>query len=335
MARFVSPALFLTALTGAAAAAGGLALAADWLVDQMTAPTRPRGPIGEPNRGFTPFETGVRCEDVTIAAEDGTLMTGWLFFSAPTAPTILACGGYRGRRADLLGISSALWRDGFNVLLFDYRGHGDFSHTASPNQHPVTLGYRELADARAALRFLQQRFPSAPLGVIGFSMGAAIALMVAAREPAVKAIIADSPFTTQRDIVRYRLHRHAGRAASRWTAPIGDAIVSLADRRLRQRLGFRFADVEPLRDVTRLTQPLFLIHGERDLQVPPEHSRRLAAAATRAGVPLETWFVPDATHCDAYFLDRPLYCTRAATFFRRHLTPDVAAAVAAGAATSP
>ena len=289
----------------------------------MTAPTKPAGPVGEGRRGFTPFETGVRYEDVTITAEDGTPMTGWLFLSEADAPAILACGGYRGKRSDLLGISSALWRAGFNVLLFDYRGHGDLSTDDSRNgtRHPVTLGYRELADARAALRFLRDRFPAAPLGVIGFSMGAAIALMVAAHEPAVRAVIADSPFSTQREIVRYRLHRLAGPLASRWTAPVGDAIITLADRRLRRRLGFRFADVSPLRDVRRLSQPLLLIHGEQDRDVPPEHSRRLAAAAAEAGVPLETWFVPGAAHCAAYFLDRPHYCDRATTFFRRHLTP--------------
>ena len=269
-------------------------------------------------RGFTPFETGVRYDDVRITAEDGTAMRGWLFLSEPRAPTILACGGYRGRRADLLGISSALWRAGFNVLLFDYRGHGERAPDDAPS--PVTLGYRELADARASLGLLRSRFPQAPLGLIGFSMGAAVALMVAAREPSVRAVIADSPFTAQRDIVRYRVRRAAGRFASTLTQPLGDAIVALADRRLQRRLGFRFADVQPLGDVTRLTQPLLLIHGEADTEVPVEHSQRIARAAAEAGVPLETWYVPTATHCEAYFLDRPAYCDRAVTFFRRHLT---------------
>ena len=295
------------------AAGGGLWLAAERVVSAITAPTpaaRERG------RGFTPFETGVRYEDVSIPAEDGSPMCGWLFLNEPSAPAILACGGYRGRRADLLGISSALWRAGFNVLLFDYRGHGD---TGGDTPGPVTLGYRELADARAALACLRARLPRAAVGVIGFSMGAAVALMVAAREPSVRAVIADSPFTSQRDIVRYRLRRAAGRAASPLTAPLGDAIVWLADRRLRTRLGFGFADVQPLRDVSRLTQPLLLIHGEADREVPVEHSRRIARAAEQAGVPLETWFIPRASHCEAYFLDRPTYCRRAVEFFKRHV----------------
>jgi dipeptidyl aminopeptidase/acylaminoacyl peptidase len=303
-------------LAGAAvlSAGGALWLAATGIVEAMTAPSRPAVEA----RGFTPFETGVRWQDVVVTAEDGSAMAGWLLTSSESAPAVLACGGYRGRRADLLGISSALWRAGFNVLLFDYRGHGDRNADAS-RPAPVTLGYRELADARAALAVLRDRFPGSPLGVIGFSMGAAIALMVAAREPRVRAVVADSPFTTLREIVRYRLGRAAGRLAPPWTRPLGDAVIALADRRLRRRLGFAFADVEPLREATRLSQPLLLIHGEADRDVPAEHSRQIAAAAERAGVPLETWFVREAGHCQAYFLDRPAYCRRVAAFFGRHL----------------
>jgi uncharacterized protein len=303
----------LTLAAALGAAGGGLWLAAERVVTAITAPTPP---ATERGRGFTPFETGVRCEDLSIPAEDGSPMRGWLFLNEPSSPAILACGGYRGRRADLLGISSALWRAGFNVLLFDYRGHGD---TGGDTPSPVTLGYRELADTRAALAYLRARLPESAVGVIGFSMGAAVALMVAARESSVRAVIADSPFTSQRDIVRYRLRRAARRAASTLTAPLGDAIVWLADRRLRTRLGFGFADVQPLHDVSRLTQPLLLIHGEADREVPVEHSHRIARVAERARVPLETWFVPHATHCEAYFLDRPTYCRRAAEFFKRHL----------------
>jgi len=276
----------------------------------MTAPGR-----REPERhGFTPFETGVRWEDVTVPTEDGSALPGWLFLASEAAPVVLACGGYRGQRSDLLGISSALWRAGFNVLLFDYRGHG-----GAPV--PVTLGYHELADARAAVVFLRRRFPESALGAIGFSMGAAVALMAAAREPDLRAVVADSPFETQREIVRFRVRQAAGWLASRPTGVLGDAVVALADRRLRRRLGFGFADLDPLREAALLSQPLLLVHGEADRDVPVEHSRRIAAAAAQAGVLVETWFLPGAGHCEAYFLDRPRYCERVVAFFRQHLGP--------------
>ena len=45
------------------AAAGALWIAADRIIEAMTAPTRPDRPNAEGRRGFTPFETGVRWED--------------------------------------------------------------------------------------------------------------------------------------------------------------------------------------------------------------------------------------------------------------------------------
>src|SRR5438067_508834 len=104
------------------ALAGAAYGAADYVFRRMTAPIRPRLPL---TYGFTPFETGVDWKDVSFTTEDGTELGGWLLMRSDSAPAILACGGYRNRRSDLLGISSNLWRGGCNVLLFDYRGHGE------------------------------------------------------------------------------------------------------------------------------------------------------------------------------------------------------------------
>ncbi|CAA9267623.1 MAG: hypothetical protein AVDCRST_MAG77-3744 [uncultured Chloroflexi bacterium] len=304
--------------TAATAGAGAAWLLATYIVRQITAPVQ-RLPSG---RGFTPFETGATWEEVSFTTEGGTRLPGWLLARDDTAPAILACGGYRGERADLLGISSSLWRAGFSVLLFDYRGHGHAVHAAL--RTPVTLGYRELADAQAALRYLRHRRPHAPLGAIGFSMGASVALMLAAREPDVRCVVADSPFTSQREIVRHGVTRRLGRQPFRGTSlladRLADLVLDLVDVLLQRRFGFRFDDVHPLRDATRLVpRPLLLIHGEDDEVVPASHARRIAAAAGNAGVSLETWFVPDCDHCGAYFLDRPRYCGRVAAFFRKYL----------------
>ncbi len=301
----------LVAGLAAGGAAAGAALAtADYAVRQMTAPARPRRPL---QMGFTPFEAGVDFSDVTFPGGHDAPLRGWLLRRDPHAPAILACGGYRAQRSDLLGISSSLWRAGFNVLLFDYKGYGD-------EPGPVTLGYWELADARAALGFLMEQCPGAPLGTIGFSMGAAIAIMVGAREPQVRAVFADSPFTDQREIVRYHVARDLRLSPSQRTEVLAGVLLALIDRRLSRLFGFRLADVDPLRDVARLApRPLFLIHGEADRIIPVEHTRRMERAARDAGVPVEANYVPDAGHCDAYFLDRNHYCARAARFFGAHL----------------
>jgi dipeptidyl aminopeptidase/acylaminoacyl peptidase len=285
---------------------------AEHIVRQITAPAASRRPV---HMGFTPFETGVDFVDVTFPGGDGMPLGGWLLTRPERAPAILACGGYRARRSDLLGIASGLWRAGFTVFLFDYKGYGD-------EPGAVTLGYRELADARAALDFLRRQRPQSPVGAIGFSMGAAIAIMLAAREPELRAVFADSPFTSQREIVRYHLGRALRLHQARHSDLIAGLLLALVDRRLAQLFGFRFADVDPLRDVSRLApRPLYLIHGEEDSIIPVEHTRRMASAAREAGVPVTARFTPGAGHCDTYFLDRSAYCATTATFFTTHLGP--------------
>lgn len=313
-------------VVGSAALAGAAAALAERVVRRMTAPSRLRRPQ---QMGFTPFETGADYEDVTFPGGHDVPLRGWLLQRHPSTPAILACGGYRAPRSDLLGISSSLWRAGYNVLLFDYAGYGD-------EPGPVTLGYQELSDARAALRFLRLRCPGASLGTIGFSMGAAIAIMVGAREPHVRAVLADSPFTDQREILRYHIARDLRLPPSTLIDFVARLLLGVIDRRLFRRFGFRLADVNPLVDVARLApRPLLLIHGEADRTIPLEHTRRMERAARAAGVPVEACYVPAAGHCDAYFLDRVGYCTRAAAFFAAHLGMPASAPDAAYSHVTP
>jgi len=150
---------------------------------------------------FTPFEFGAPYESVAFPTGGGATLRGWLLPRPESRRVVIACGGYRGRRADLLGIGMALWRDGHNVLIFDYRGHGELAGTA------VTLGYQEVQDFLAAVDFVKERIPGAAVGVLGYSMGASVAIMGAARRPDIAAVVADSPFARQRDAVSLRIRQ--------------------------------------------------------------------------------------------------------------------------------
>ena len=53
----------------------------------------------------------------------------------------------------------------------------------------------------------------------------------------------------------------------------------------------------PITHVRAGAPPMLLLHGTADSVVPASHSRRLAAASTRAGAPVRLQLVPDAEHC--------------------------------------
>ncbi len=251
---------------------------------------------------FSPFETNITgFEEITFPTVDGLTLPGWWLPNAHATATIVGFGGHRSSGSDLLGIGSGLWRAGFNVLLFDWRSRG-----RSPiAQH--SLAYYELRDAQAAIEYANQRTPDLPLGVVGFSMGAAISILLASREPRIRVVVADSPFTSIRDVVES--------GAKRLGLPVRP-VTYLADLITALRYGYRFDDVRPIDVVHALgSRPLFLIHGTADSVIPYTHSQQIYA---RAQGPKDLWILPDLEHCEAYFADRPGYVARVVDFFTQH-----------------
>jgi fermentation-respiration switch protein FrsA (DUF1100 family) len=287
--------------TAAGVLGGGAAIStlgvSYYVARQLVRPNRP-GPRDQ--LVLTPFEAGAEFEEVTFRPERGDhLLRGWWFPRPAATRVIIGCPGYRGSMSDLIGIATTLWRAGFNVFLFDYHGHGSGCGT------PITLAYREMRDFFGALNYVHERVADARIGVLGYSMGAAVAIMGAARRPEVRAVIADSPFASHTDIVRYRVRRVLRVS--------GEPFATVADHLLPHIAGYRGSDVMPLRDVAAIApRPLLIIHGTADTSIPYEHAVQVYAAA---GEPKELWLAEGATHCGAYFLDRGVYCSRIVQFF--------------------
>lgn len=309
------------ALQGAALALGAAtagAVAAGYYV--ASAITRPGHPTPRDEYTFTPFELGMPYEDVTFMPDAGDhYVRGWWLPRPETRRVVVACTGYRARRSDMLGISAALWRAGNNVLLFDFHGHG------AGVGEPITLAYRELNDFLGALDYARRRVPDARIGVIGFSMGAAVAVIGTARRPEVRALVADSCFATHEDEIRYSLAQTVSAPA-----PIISLVASIADQFLMLRAGYRHRDVAPLREIGHIApRPILLIHSSTDETIPVDDAYRLYDAA---GEPKELWVGDATSHCGVYFIDRAYYCRRIADFFAKHLgaaddrAPDSASA---------
>lgn len=65
----------------------------------------------------------------------------------------------------------------------------------------MTLGALEVDDLATAVHYLRQEGSTSTLGLWGRSMGAVTALMYAARDPGVAAVVADSPFSRLVDLM--------------------------------------------------------------------------------------------------------------------------------------
>ena len=197
----------------------------------------------------------------------------------------------------------ALWRKGFNVLVYSYRG------MPGSDRAVVTMGVREVQELEAAIAFARRRVRGARIGLLGYSMGAVVSLLGAAGDPSVEALVLDSPFSDLRRVIRENIRRY--------TLLPGAPFVAAVGLWMRLRHGVRIAESSPISVLSGLEpRPVFFIHGGADAITSVPHSRQLHDAYRG---PREIWVVQGAPHTGTYFQDRQLYLERVAGFFARNL----------------
>jgi len=252
---------------------------------------------------FTPWEFQADYEELDLTTTDGVAFGAWFFRQTGSRQVIVVSPGHKGRRQDLLGISVALWRKGFNVLCYSFRS------MPGSDRVTITMGVREVQELAAAIAFARRRVREARIGLLGYSMGAVVSLLGAAGDPSIEALVLDSPYCDLRQVVRENVRRHA-------LLP-GWPFVAAISLWMRARHSVRLADSSPIGVLSGLEpRPLFFIHGGADVTTPVKHSRRLYDAYRG---PREIWVVQGAPHTGAYYDDRALYVERVAGFFARNL----------------
>jgi fermentation-respiration switch protein FrsA (DUF1100 family) len=276
-----------------------LVLLAAWLVAGQMARRRSPDPPASPEDYDLPFEP------VTFAARDGMKLGGWLIGEGKR-PTVIFCAGMFGSMDGDAHMAPPFVRAGFNVLQFDWRGHGVSDGPRS------TLGLRERLDLLGAIDFVQSQGVQR-IGLMGFSMGGAVALRVAAEDPRVACVVSDGGFARMENtLVGYALERTGGRG--RW---LFWAFARLVLGMVGVRLGESIYPAAPLPVVGQIApRPVLFIHGEDDPFVPPPDQDALYAAC---GQPKQLWRVPGAGHREAYDLHPEEYIERVMLFFRAGL----------------
>jgi dipeptidyl aminopeptidase/acylaminoacyl peptidase len=207
-----------------------------------------------------PVDVGLEVRDVTVTAEDGVLLHGW-FAPRPGAPGVVILHGYPAEKADMLPIAAAL-APRFSVLLMDLRYFGQSQGRAT------TLGVRERGDLRRAVDFLVAQGPPA-VGVFGFSLGGAVAIMTAADDSRIRAVAAYAPFSDLKAL---------GRELYGWLWLAKYPFVELMVLWGRLFLGVDLASSSPVAAAARLKVPVLLVASREDEQIPFHHAEALQTA---------------------------------------------------------
>lgn len=222
--------------------------------------------------------------------------------------TLVLVHGRKGRKEDYLLIAERLCAAGFRCLLPDMPGHGEH-----PGKH-VTFGLTEAAIPSHVLHeaAAQFHFNPAPAGLMGMSMGGAVAMHAAAMPKAEwKALVIVSSF----DRLEVAIHKNV---SDRVGALLGRFWIEGAGLVFKAMTGHALSEIRSDISAGAITMPTLIAHGTKDRVIPLESGKRLYAALPAA---LEKqWIdVPDADHDNVLITDFPIYAT-VAEWMLRHVT---------------
>jgi pimeloyl-ACP methyl ester carboxylesterase len=219
--------------------------------------------------------------------------------------TILICHGIRHDKRSGIRFCAISLKDGDTLMLIDFRNHGE------SGGHITTYGYHEKEDLRAAVHYLRKQGINGPIGVLGASMGAAVALQAAAGFEDIQALVVDSPFAS---LEQFAFEQTIGvTRLPRFAVYLPMQLACLWSRYVED---FPVSEVSPLLSARSLKCPVFLIHGDADRKIGVHHSRQIFDAAPE---PKELWICEGAGHLGTYLKDPDKYQKRVLDFFRKHL----------------
>jgi dipeptidyl aminopeptidase/acylaminoacyl peptidase len=250
---------------------------------------------------------GIEFEDVVFSSFDGTRLYGWWMRANENGPTVVVLHGVKKNRTDVIRTALLLRRVGYNVLVFDGRGHGN-----SGGRY-VTYGFYERRDVEAALDWLvtEKKIDKQRVGLAGESMGAAIALQVAAANPWIRAVWADSPFASLRRVAEEYVRR-----VTHLPNVVLSPVMWTTMRVANYRGNFDVELVNPLSLAASINCPVFMVHGTADELISAAHSEIIYGAL---GGEKGIWFVEGARHARAVRHSKIEYCLRITSFFGTNL----------------
>ncbi|MEA2547623.1 MAG: uncharacterized protein QOI00_1484 [Chloroflexota bacterium] len=270
---------------------------------------------------LTPADLGLPFSEIVAPTADGLTLPGWFIpaVGGLPGPGVALVHGWESARDRLLPFVQFLHAAGFHCLAVDVRGHG-----ANPVETlPITAGEFG-TDALAAWHALDARAEVTSGAILGHSMGAIGAILAAAAEPRIAAVVATSSPADP-----WRLTRQTFRLAR---LPFPDAIAYplawLTTRVYLRPRGHRVADISASKALARIDAPILLVHGTADAVVPVAHLDRLARYGQAADPPIERLVIEGGQH--SWLYEYPIYRRTVAAFLARSmggpLAPDEAAA---------
>jgi fermentation-respiration switch protein FrsA (DUF1100 family) len=245
-------------------------------------------------------------QSVSFPADvDHTRIAGWWIPAADGVSdrTVILCPGAIGGPGAALplvrgNVNGSLRDDGYNVLTFDFRGHGDSGGQL------VSYGDLERRDVLGAVRWLRQTHPEAARHVVGLgvSTGAA-ALLAAAADPSplgqsIDAVAVYAPYDRFDRVVASTIESAYAPPPLGWLAKhVALPLASL-------QVGGNLAAFSPADAAANLwPRPVLVVHGMSDEVIPFAQGQAVYDAASE---PKQSLFIVHCAHAESLQSDAAL-----------------------------
>jgi pimeloyl-ACP methyl ester carboxylesterase len=198
---------------------------------------------------------GLSYEELKIPNDQSAIpIHGYWLPASDEAPVALYLHGQEVTRHNNLHHAKCLNDLGCNVLVIDYRGYGETFGKMNPTEESVRH------DAEVAWDYLTGTLEFAPERILiyGHSLGGAIAIDLATRNPEAGGLVTESTFTSVKNMAR-------------WKNPLTYLLP------LGLLLRHEFDSVEKIRE--KELPPVLFIHGTADSKVPYFMCKHLHDAA--------------------------------------------------------
>lgn len=227
---------------------------------------------------LTPADFNLPEEEVTLTTEDGLRLSAWFIEAPSTKGALIVLHGYPTEKSDMLFIASELYPD-FTLLLLDMRSFGGSEGTRT------TFGIEERRDVRAGVDFIFSRGYER-VGVFGFSVGGAVAIIAATEDKRITAVASYASFSDLKTL---------GEKAYSNLGVLKKPMTQLMLLWARIVFGESPRDISPLKAAERLNIPILLVHSKDDETIPFAHALRLKGALS-ANKEAEFYFLEEGLH---------------------------------------
>lgn len=240
-------------------------------------------------------------EEFTIRSPYGYDLCAVYHAQSGSRRTVVISHGITWSRYGSVKYGMLFYKRGFNVLIYDLRHHGS---SGGPN---TSFGYYEKEDLKTVVDWAFARLgPGGIVGTAGESLGAATTLQHAGIDPRIAFAVADCPYSDLPALLAYRMREEYH------LPPF--PLLNLAALFTHWIAGWWISQASPKNFIPHISTPIFFVHGQNDIYIPPQMSVDLYEAKQHG--PRKLYLAPNAGHAESLVKNPLEYDQKLGEFLR-------------------